>query len=637
MERISSESHRYTAKKQVFLPGLLEIKMIPKGSRLHHLKRQSLSAENCLEGGVELEITVPHHCKRTLEASGKHYGGSNGPHPVGQSSPRHDYDFLIDVRFHVEPDFSEGLFTIKTKGGRINFDSPPKSINFAEKRALDTKNNYHIMATFKYSILSKYLIAAFAVLGVCLEAAAAEKALPQMHVTYGELDETKQQYTPGTLELIDTDGTTWSVPNAQFRLRGATALNYSMKPSLNVKLKDAKGEELDLSLLDLRKASSFILDAMAIDRINMRNRVAFDIWNSFSRLPYATDFDSRNGTVGAFVEMYINGKYKGIYCLSDKINRKLLDLKKPQVDEDTGDVAIRGVLYKHGTTDQDCDQAVAGFYNGYIDWVARPNDAWELHEPEEYAGEAAWAPMTLLYADDNFNDYNYVKVHFWLENLADYIIHVMALGIEDNWGNKNKYFSIRNLKKAGEDDGRFVVTPWDLDASLGGSYDGRNFDGNYSDWAPADMIKNAPLPFAACLDKKEFADLLRRRWIEGSMGAFAVDSVARRLADVCELFVESGAWQRTVNYWHTQKYSEEYVEDLEKEMGLVIEWYADRFRVVDEYFGVTDDDRAEAGMGSPTVPAAEEDGRIFNLQGIPVGTMTAPGIYIVDGHKVLVR
>lgn len=470
-----------------------------------------------------------------------------------------------------------------------------------------------------------------------LKAVAEEYALPQMKITFNNSALNKKEYIPGTMVLTDTDGNVWNIPNAQFRTRGATSLNYSMKPSLNMKLKDEKGEELNTDLLGLRKASSFILDAMAIDRINMRNRVAFDIWNAFSKLPYDTEFGSRNGTVGAFVELYINEEYKGIYCLSDKINRKLLDLKKAQVDEETEEVTIRGVLYKHGTTDDGCDQNTPGFYNDYIDWVARSKDVWELHEPEEYASEAAWMPMIDLYNNDNYRNFSYVKEHFWLENLADYTIHLMALSIEDNWGNKNKYFSIKNITKAGEDNSRFIVTPWDLDTSLGGNYDGSRFDGNYTDWAIKDIAKNAPLPFSACMSQPEFKELLKKRWIEGSRGAFAIDSVKQRLYDNCRLFVESGAWQRTIDYWNTQRYSEKYVEDLEKEIELVAQWYENRFKMMDEYFNVSDADReGDAGIGFTRVEENRPD-IIFNMQGIRVDNMNHPGLYIVNGKKILVR
>lgn len=467
--------------------------------------------------------------------------------------------------------------------------------------------------------------------------AAGEKELPQLQITYDVNNLNNIDYIHGTFRLTAPDGTVWDIPNALFRTRGATALNYSMKPSLNLKLTDETGEELDVDLLGLRKASSFILDAMAIDRINMRNRIAFDIWNSFSRLPYDTDFGSRNGTVGAFIEAYINGEYKGIYCLSDKINRKLLDLKKPEVNDATGDVTIRGLLYKNGTNDLDCDQETPGFYNNYIDWVAEPKDVWELHEPEEYASEAVWAPMIELYADDNYKDYDYVKEHFWLDNLADYTIHVMALSIVDNWGNKNKYFSIRNVTKKGEDNSRFIITPWDLDTSFGGSFDGSCYDGDYVAWSVSDVANNAPLPIAACMNQEDFKTLLRDRWIEGSAGAFAVDSVKKRLFETRDLFMESGAWQRTVDRWKGEKYPEMYVDDLQKEIDLIALWYEDRFKEMDEYFGVSDADRARFAEVGTNIADTSCSDSIYNIQGFPVKEMTAPGLYIKGGKKVLVR
>ena len=52
---------------------------------------------------------------------------------------------------------------------------------------------------------------------------------------------------------------------------------------------------------------------MAIDRVRMRNRLNFDVWNAMSKTPYATDYDQRNGTQGVFVELFINGQYHGLY------------------------------------------------------------------------------------------------------------------------------------------------------------------------------------------------------------------------------------------------------------------------------------------------------------------------------------
>ena len=135
---------------------------------------------------------------------------------------------------------------------------------------------------------------------------AQEVSMPVLEIHLTKTIEKGMDYADGTMKLTDTDGKTIELP-ARFKTRGATAQQYMMKPSLNMKLCSADYQtEVDSTLLGIRSCSSWILDAMAIDRICMRNRVAFDIWNEFSRLPYDTEFGGRNGTEGRFIEMYIN-------------------------------------------------------------------------------------------------------------------------------------------------------------------------------------------------------------------------------------------------------------------------------------------------------------------------------------------
>lgn len=464
---------------------------------------------------------------------------------------------------------------------------------------------------------------------VSATAGASGKEMPQMKISFNEADLNYESYVPGSMELSDTDGSSMSL-SAEFKTRGATARKFTLKPALNMKLRDSEGNELDTELLGLRKASSFILDAMAIDRINMRNRVAFDIWNAFSRLPYETDFGSRNGTVGKFVEMYINGKYKGIYCLSDKINRKLLDLKKPEVS-DEGEVTIRGILYKNGTNDI-ADQNTPGYFNDYLVWVAQYHDAWELHEPEDYASAEVWRPLADLYADSNYERYDYVREHFWLDNLADYSIHVMALGIADNWGPKNRYFSIQNVTKSDER-GCFVITPWDLDTSFGGEYDGSKYGDNLkTNWTVADAGKNPPIPLSICFAQPEFIALMKSRWQDARTGAFAVDSVRERLEKYADLFIESGAWERSVKAGNPDDLI---VKDLKAEVEGIVRWYENRFDEMDRYFGLTDSNEDSGVVTVENTP--EGDDAVYNIHGIRVDRIQSPGIYIRNGKKIIKR
>ena len=131
---------------------------------------------------------------------------------------------------------------------------------------------------------------------------------------------------------------------AAYRYRGATAMGKSKK-AYAIKLRDEAGNSVDRSFFGLRNDNNWILDAMAIDRIRMRNRVNFDTWNAMSRTPYDTKYDGRNGTLGFFVEVFVNGEYHGLYCMTDKVNRKLLGVDKAKEDAD-GKPIINGVMYK---------------------------------------------------------------------------------------------------------------------------------------------------------------------------------------------------------------------------------------------------------------------------------------------------
>ena len=422
--------------------------------------------------------------------------------------------------------------------------------------------------------------------------------MPVLRIAFPDVITEDMDYSNGTMQLTDTDGAVVQLP-AKFRTRGATARSYLMKPSLNMKLRTADyADEADSALLGMRSCSSWILDAMAIDRICMRNRVAFDIWNDFSRLPYATDFNGRNGTEGRFVELYINETYYGIYCLSDRINRKLLNLKKVKEQAD-GSFLLRGVLYKSGTQDI-VNQNEPCYNEDYTACVVAWHDAWELGYPEEYANEAVWAPLQEAILQGT--SVEYVKKYFFLENLADYQLHVMALGIADNWGNKNHYFSVRNIQKNIDDPDptesdrrRFVITPWDLDTSLGGSYNGSCYDGNYTDWPVATISNNALYPISILLGDSEYLHILKQRWIEVRQGALSVSSVKARLEAYRDLFLQSGAWQRMTAHFDAQSYRPCYVNDLAREISLIEEWYEARFQEMDDYFGITDDTPSPAG------------------------------------------
>lgn len=466
--------------------------------------------------------------------------------------------------------------------------------------------------------------------------AAEADALPVLKLYFEGMIQKGMDYANGSMLLTDTDGAITELP-AKFKTRGASASSYMMKPSLNMKLRTRDyAEEMDSALLGMRSCSSWILDAMAIDRICMRNRVCFDIWNEFSCLPYVTQFDGRNGTEGRFVELYINDQYYGIYHLMDRINRKLLDLKKVQEKED-GSILVRGVLYKSGTQNI-LNQNEPCYSLDSSTCVVEWHNAWELTYPEEYGGKVAWAPLQDAILRGQNKDY--VKRHFYLQNLADYQILVMALCIADNWGNKNRYLSIRNITKdindASQDEAdrrRFVVTPWDLDTGFGGHYDGACYEGNYNEWPVRTIFNNTAYPYGLLHTDKEYLAILKQRWIEGRQGAFSPASVFSKLEHYRDLFLRSGAWQRMVDNFESQKARPRYVLDLSREISYIEEWYVNRYLEMDDYFGIPRTQEVIDNVKAIDTPIHHPT--LFDLSGRKADSQLKKGVYITKDKKVL--
>ncbi len=145
-------------------------------------------------------------------------------------------------------------------------------------------------------------------------------SLPLVNLTVDTTQVGGQTYAPAFIEIAVPKGELFC-GRCMVRYRGSSALVFAKK-SFSVKLVDDAGEDLNASLFGIRSDNSWILDAMAIDRIRMRNRVCFDIWNAMSRTPYTTKSGNRNGTEGVFVELFLNSQYHGLYCFTDKIDRK---------------------------------------------------------------------------------------------------------------------------------------------------------------------------------------------------------------------------------------------------------------------------------------------------------------------------
>ena len=448
-----------------------------------------------------------------------------------------------------------------------------------------------------------------------------EYSLPLVNVEVDVSGLKKESYIPGHITIVDaemrTEGRLMASFDCKLRYRGASSLKYEKK-SFAIKLLDSDGEDLDANVFGIRKENDWILDAMAIDRIRMRNRVCFDIWNEISKTPYKTDFDNRNGTLGQFVEVYLNGEYHGLYCMTDKIDRKLLGLKKAKEQSD-GSVYVRGVLYKGEAW---TDATGMSGYDTSESFDEESWNGWELQYPDDYPCYDAWKPLMNLI--DFCNTRNaffklHYRQHFYYDNLVDYALFIMGLNIIDN-NVKNTHFSCPDINV----NETFLITPWDLDCSLGGLYEGSH----YEEYTKITELTSNYLYYQLYVyNVDNFRGSMKERWQELLSGIMSPDNFNARLDAYAKRFKESGAWQREYDKWNNNPVP----LDLDEELEYVKKWYVNNIAALNKVLGVIADD----------IPYVFQDTdsyniRMYNIDGKRImSNPTGRKIYIENGRKII--
>jgi len=401
-----------------------------------------------------------------------------------------------------------------------------------------------------------------------------------------EVDNVK---TDGYLYIIDaqrqTNEQSVYAHRIATRVRGASSKDYDKK-SLAVEIRDEETGEVteDAVIFGIREDDDWILDAMYIDHSRMRNRALTDIWNSFSDLPYDKDnIFQFNGTHGQYVEVIINGAYAGLYCLTDKIDRKKLNLKKTRkIDEQRSE--IRGLLYKGKRW---TNATLTHTYNIHDEG----NDTllwqgWAQSYPNENQRMATWGPLKdflELICDENIEGKPGIyyrlskeyKDYFYLENLVDYWILFNAAALYDNTM-KNTFLSIRNLKKTKQ----MLFTPWDLDASMGrGPYgeDMSESDDNYA--FGRKIMYRCGFFMRLMLDNNfNFHTLIHDRWNQLKNDQLSVKSVMSRFKEYAQILQKSGAWRREHVLW-----PEHVAENIEDEIDFVETFYRKNWDTFENY------------------------------------------------------
>jgi hypothetical protein len=361
--------------------------------------------------------------------------------------------------------------------------------------------------------------------------------------------------------------------SAVIHVRGAMARGLPKK-SYALKFLDGHsgGDNKSVQLFGLRNSSDWILDAMYIDKSRMRNRVSTDIWHEMdSPLYYMQENQEQlNGTRGVFVEVFLDSEYIGLYCFTEKIDRKQLQLQESEN-------GVKSVIYKGKAWSN------ALLFRTYYDYDNNSSwwDAFEQKYPNpEKGGQIEWQPLgDLVNFFVNSTDEELVAnidKYIDVQNFVEYAIFMCISYAYDNTG-KNVYWSSYDVTD--EEMNKMFLTPWDMDGSWGQSWDGNKIRrSENSAWMDSEGEHDTELFRRLVLTNAGgFADKMRETWQKLKDNVLSPESIISKFNGYFDLFDVSGAWERESREWRESGL------DLDEEREFIANWVQARWTYIDDF------------------------------------------------------
>ena len=373
---------------------------------------------------------------------------------------------------------------------------------------------------------------------------------------------------------------------AGIEFRGAGAQRYPKKP-YNFKLRDSNGNKREAEILNIRNDNSWILDAMYLDMARMRNRVCFDLWNTFNK-PYYVDEKPKalSGTRGHYVEVFVNGEYMGLFILSDRIDRKQYQL------EQNG-----GYIYKSkGWTQANFLQSYSKPSNDDFFWNSAEieqeyPDADDGGKPNfnhmasfiDFVSKTSKAEFSAKFADRIAEN-----------SVIDTFIFLNLIWAYDNAG-RNTFWIFRNVNESP----KVMHGLWDLDGTLGRDWNRVKvpasngwYYGNNNNPSGTNYFKL----FKRIIDGdvEGLQQKIYDRWVELKDKQLAPAEFNKLVDYYAEQQIASGARDREVARWRALEsqdaatgtngwvhYTGNY-GNVEEEVAYMKQWYRDRVAKVDK-------------------------------------------------------
>lgn len=432
-------------------------------------------------------------------------------------------------------------------------------------------------------------------------------------------------YNRGSMYLLTPEANISTSINIKAKWRGGST-NSEGKHKRNYKIKtiDVQGKSKDYSFLGLRKDNNWILDAGQVDLFRLRNRIATELWNDFATKPYYSDKEPKalSGVNGKVTEVILNNEYRGIYSLTESMDRKELRLKK----YDENNQEFHGQLWKTSGYGYATFWEKPGIYNNN-------DETWNVFEtkypdienvcPTDYS--TLWNAINFVATSDDDTFRTEVAEYFDMPVLIDYYIFLNVVNGIDNIG-KNMYWAVYDKTESKK------LTPaiWDLDATVGQYYTDEPLH-------PESVYPTHQLGLSGLnifyrllqLNVDNFKDRVYKRYFTLRQNELKQENLIDRYQNYYQYLFSCGATTREENKWSYDSDIAGNKLDFKAENEYINNWIVQRLEYLDKEISQLTSDIKDVSSNIP-----KQKHTMYNILGQKVQT-NYNGLYILNGKKYI--
>lgn len=338
---------------------------------------------------------------------------------------------------------------------------------------------------------------------------------------------------------------------AGIEIRGASSQMFDKK-SYGLETWDNNNEDINVSLLGMPEEEDWVLHGPYSDKSLMRNKLIYDLSSDMGRYASRT----------RFVELIINGTYKGVYVFMEKLkrNKNRIAIEKLKPEENAGDDLTGGYILK---IDKIAGSNVGSGYNsqnsfasnvppphagnGEIQFLYEYPDAEEISsEQKNYIKQYVRDFETALSSDAFKDPDTGYRAYIDVESFIDFFI------LNEISHNVDGYRLSTFMHK--DKNGKLNMGPiWDFNLAFGNAdYCG---GGNTDTWAykfnercPGDFW-SVPFWWYRLLEDPYFVERLKTRWFEVRSNVLSDQAVLGRISNYEKEMQDLDAINRNFTKW----------------------------------------------------------------------------------------